>query len=106
VIWLLRGGHFRHLDGAWRVLPDIPYSHVCLTMPGVLWPLFRRSRHLLHDLCVQARLRHIAGREPVARLKARLNAASGFVSGASRHSLDALGVFSQHLPGSWHSPIG
>jgi hypothetical protein len=34
----------------WRELPDIPYAHVCLTMPDVLWPLFQRNRHLLHDL--------------------------------------------------------
>src|SRR5262249_38203405 len=31
---------------------DIPYAHVCLTMPDVLWPLFRQNRHLLHDLPV------------------------------------------------------
>ena len=31
----------------WRELPDIPYSHVSLTMPNVLWPLFQRNRHLL-----------------------------------------------------------
>ena len=36
----------------WRELPDVPYAHVCLTMPDVLWPLFRRNRHLLHDLPV------------------------------------------------------
>ena len=36
----------------WRELPDLPYAHVCLTMPDVLWPLFRRNRHLLHDLPV------------------------------------------------------
>ena len=36
----------------WRELPDIPYAHVCLTMPDVLWPIFRRNRHLLHDLPV------------------------------------------------------
>ena len=34
----------------WGELPDIPYAHVCLTMPDVLWPLFQRNRHLLHDL--------------------------------------------------------
>ena len=32
--------------------PDVPYAHVCLTMPDVLWPLFQRNRHLLHDLPV------------------------------------------------------
>src|SRR5262249_21759377 len=36
----------------WRELPEVPYAHVCLTMPDVLWPLFRRNRHLLHDLPV------------------------------------------------------
>ena len=36
----------------WRELPDVPYAHVCLTMPDVLWPLFRRNRHPLHDLPV------------------------------------------------------
>ena len=36
----------------WRELPDVPYAHVCLTMPDVLWPLFQRNRHLLHDLPV------------------------------------------------------
>ena len=36
----------------WRELPDLPYAHLCLTMPDVLWPLFRRNRHLLHDLPV------------------------------------------------------
>ena len=34
----------------WRNLPDVPYAHVCLTMPDVLWPLFQRNRHLLHGL--------------------------------------------------------
>src|SRR5439155_3172272 len=36
----------------WRELPDVPYAHVTLTMPDVLWPIFRRNRHLLHDLPV------------------------------------------------------
>ena len=36
----------------WRDLPEIPYAHVVLTMPDVLWPLFRQNRHLLHDLPV------------------------------------------------------
>ena len=36
----------------WRNLPDVPYAHVCLTMPDVLWPLFQQNRHLLHDLPV------------------------------------------------------
>ena len=39
----------------WRELPDVPYAHVCLTMPDVLWPLFPRNRHLLHDLPSWAR---------------------------------------------------
>ena len=36
----------------WRELPDVPYAHVCFTMPDVLWPVFRRNRHLLYDLPV------------------------------------------------------
>ena len=36
----------------WRELPDIPYAHVTLTMPNVLWPLFQHNRHLQHDLPV------------------------------------------------------
>ena len=36
----------------WRELPDVPYAHVCLTMPDLLWPLFQQNRHLLHDLPV------------------------------------------------------
>lgn len=34
----------------WTALPDIPYAGVVLTMPDVLWPIFRQNRHLLHDL--------------------------------------------------------
>jgi hypothetical protein len=34
----------------WRILPDIPYAGICLTMPDVLWAIFRQNRHLLHDL--------------------------------------------------------
>jgi hypothetical protein len=34
----------------WAALPDIPYRGVVLTMPDVLWPIFQRNRHLLHDL--------------------------------------------------------
>jgi hypothetical protein len=34
----------------WHSLPDIPFADVCLTMPDVLWPVFKRNRHLLHDL--------------------------------------------------------
>ena len=36
----------------WRELPDIPYAHLTLTMPNVLWPVFQRNRDLLHDLPV------------------------------------------------------
>ena len=36
----------------WRELPDIPYNHVTLTMPDVLWPIFQHNRQLLHDLPV------------------------------------------------------
>ena len=36
----------------WRELPDIAYAHGCFTMPDLLWPLFRRNRHLLHHLPV------------------------------------------------------
>ena len=34
----------------WRTLPDIPHAGICLTMPDVLWTIFRQNRHLLHDL--------------------------------------------------------
>jgi hypothetical protein len=34
----------------WAALPDIPYSGLVLTMPSVLWPIFKQNRHLLHDL--------------------------------------------------------
>jgi hypothetical protein len=34
----------------WAALPDIPYKGVVLTMPNVLWPVFQKNRHLLHDL--------------------------------------------------------
>jgi hypothetical protein len=34
----------------WSTLPDIPYSGIGLTMPDVLWPIFRQNRQLLHDL--------------------------------------------------------
>lgn len=37
----------------WTDLPEVPYAHLCLTMPDVLWPLFRQNRHLLHDLPVR-----------------------------------------------------
>jgi hypothetical protein len=32
------------------LLPDIPYAGIVLTMPNVLWPIFKQNRHLLHDL--------------------------------------------------------
>jgi hypothetical protein len=31
-------------------LPDIPYAGVVFTMPRELWSIFKRNRHLLHDL--------------------------------------------------------
>ena len=34
----------------WSDLPDIPYSHVTLTMPDHFWPIFQANRHLLNDL--------------------------------------------------------
>jgi hypothetical protein len=34
----------------WASLPNIPYAGIVLTMPDVLWPIFLRNRHLLHDL--------------------------------------------------------
>lgn len=34
----------------WASLPDIAYAGIVFTMPGVLWPIFQRNRHLLHDL--------------------------------------------------------
>src|SRR5262249_51626306 len=40
------------LRETWCDLPEMPYSHVCLTMPDVLWPLFQENRHLLRDLPV------------------------------------------------------
>jgi len=38
------------LRDQWAVLPDIPYTGLVLTMPGILWPIFQQNRHLLHDL--------------------------------------------------------
>jgi hypothetical protein len=38
------------LRDQWTALPDIPYTGLVLTMPGVLWPMFQQNRHLLHDL--------------------------------------------------------
>ena len=34
----------------WASLPDLRFAGVVLTMPDVLWPIFRRNRHLLNDL--------------------------------------------------------
>lgn len=34
----------------WAALPDIPFTGIVLTMPDVLWSIFRQNRHLLHDL--------------------------------------------------------
>ena len=34
------------------VLPDIPYTGIVFTMPRELWSIFKRNRHLLHDLPV------------------------------------------------------
>ena len=36
------------------LLPDVPYSGIVFTMPSELWPVFKRNRHLLHDLPVLA----------------------------------------------------
>ena len=36
----------------WCDLPEVPYSHVVLTMPDHFWPIFRANRHLLNDLPV------------------------------------------------------
>jgi hypothetical protein len=33
----------------WAALPDVPYRGVVFTMPNVLWPIFQKNRHLLHD---------------------------------------------------------
>jgi hypothetical protein len=34
----------------WAALPDVKFAGVVFTMPDVLWPIFRRNRHLLDDL--------------------------------------------------------
>jgi len=36
----------------WAALPDIEFAGLVLTMPDVLWPIFRTNRHLLGDLPV------------------------------------------------------
>ena len=46
-------GHRQNLQWLrerWADLPEIPYSHVVLTMPDHFWPVFRDNRHLLNDL--------------------------------------------------------
>src|SRR3981081_2524309 len=40
------------LDEQEAALPDIPYSGIVFTMPRELWTIFKRNRHLLHDLPV------------------------------------------------------
>lgn len=40
------------LDYQEAALPDIPYTGIVFTMPGELWSIFKRNRHLLHDLPV------------------------------------------------------
>jgi Putative transposase/Transposase zinc-binding domain len=42
------------LDEQEASLPDIPYAGIVFTMPRELWPIFKRNRHLLHDLPVLA----------------------------------------------------
>jgi hypothetical protein len=34
----------------WAALPDVTFAGVVLTMPDILWPIFKRNRHLLDDL--------------------------------------------------------
>ena len=34
----------------WCALPDMSYAGIVFTMPNVLWPIFQKNRHLLHDL--------------------------------------------------------
>ncbi len=38
------------LDEQEASLPDIPYAGIVFTMPRELWAIFRKNRHLLHDL--------------------------------------------------------
>jgi hypothetical protein len=54
----------------WRDLPDAPYAHVSLTMPDVLWPLFKKNRHLLHDLPVLGA--HVLKQHALQRFGVRL----------------------------------
>jgi Transposase zinc-binding domain len=53
----------------WSALPDIPYTGIGLTMPDVLWPIFRQNRQLLHDLpaLAAAVIQHL-GRAPLGYL--------------------------------------
>ena len=37
-------------EDMWATLPDVPFAGVRLTMPDVLWPVFRRNRHLTDNL--------------------------------------------------------
>lgn len=34
----------------WATMPDVPYAGIVLTMPNVLWPIFKINRKLLKDL--------------------------------------------------------
>ena len=46
-------GHQAARQWQWEqrcALPDISYVGIVLTMPDVLWPIFRENRHLLHHL--------------------------------------------------------
>jgi Putative transposase/Transposase zinc-binding domain len=38
------------LEGQEAALSDIPYAGIVFTMPRELWGIFKRNRHLLHDL--------------------------------------------------------
>lgn len=40
----------RWLEEQEAALPDVPYSGIVFTMPSELWAVFKRNRHLLHDL--------------------------------------------------------
>jgi hypothetical protein len=34
----------------WLTLPEVPFVGIVLTMPDLLWPIFRKHRRLQHDL--------------------------------------------------------
>lgn len=34
----------------WAIVPDVPFVGIVLTMPDVLWPLFKGAPRLQHDL--------------------------------------------------------